>query len=73
MQITIPDNVNLLGQAAAAGLANIETYVFHLIERDTERIAIQEGLDAIRQGRKRHSTEFEAEFHEKDGISSRQL
>jgi hypothetical protein len=70
MQITIPDNVNLLGQATAAGFANVEAYVFHLIERDTERIAIQEGLDAVRQGRKRPFAEFEAEFRLKHGIVS---
>jgi hypothetical protein len=70
MQITIPDNVNLPGQAAAAGFANIEAYVFHLIERDTERIAIQEGPDAVRQGRKRPFAEFKAEFREKHGIAA---
>jgi hypothetical protein len=72
MQINIPDNINLPTQAAAAGFASIEAYVFHLIERDIERIAIQEGLDAVRQGRKRSYAEFEAEFREKHGIAAQQ-
>ncbi|MDZ4658412.1 MAG: hypothetical protein SH868_12610 [Bythopirellula sp.] len=70
MQISIPDNVNLPDQAVAAGFANVEAYVFHLIERDTERMAIQEGLDAVRQGRTRPFAEFDAEFRKKYGIAS---
>ena len=72
MQFTIPDSLNLSNQAAAAGFANVEAYVFHLIERDTERIAIREGLDAMQQGRTRPFAEFEAEFRKKYGIQSPQ-
>ncbi len=47
MQINLPDDPRIQGLAAAAGYASVEDYVFNLIERDTERIAIEQGLDAM--------------------------
>lgn len=47
MQIHLPDAPRIQGLAAAAGYASVEDYDFNLIERKTERIAIQQGLDAM--------------------------
>lgn len=62
MKITLPDTADVQGQALAAGFAHVDEYVFSLIERDKERVAIQEGLDAMREGRRRSFEEFDAEF-----------
>ena len=68
MQINLPDTTDVQTQAIAAGFANVDEYVFSLIERDKERVAIQEGLDAMRQGRLRPLDEFDAEFRQQRGI-----
>jgi len=68
MQINLPDDPRIQGLAAAAGYASVEDYVFNLIERDTERIAIQQGLDAVKAGRTRPFGEFNTEFQEKNNI-----
>jgi hypothetical protein len=68
MQINLPDDPNIQGLATAAGYASVEDYVFSLIERDTERMAIQQGLDAMQSGRTRPFEEFDAEFREKNDI-----
>ena len=47
MQIHLPDAPRIQGLAAAAGYASVEDYDFNLVERKTERIAIQQGLDAM--------------------------
>src|SRR4051812_5987233 len=62
MQINLSETTDIQAQAVAAGFANVEEYVLNLIERDKERVAIQEGLDAIRDGRLRPFEEFDAEF-----------
>jgi hypothetical protein len=62
MQINLPDSVDILSQAQAAGFANVDDYVFSLIQRDNERRVIQSGLDAMREGRTRPFGEFDAEF-----------
>ncbi len=62
MQINLPDDPRIQGLAAAAGYASVEDYVFSLIERDTERIAIQQGLDAMKAGRTRPFEEFDADL-----------
>jgi hypothetical protein len=68
MQINLPDTFDVQGQALAAGFAHVDEYVFDLIERDKERVAVQEGLDAMRAGRKRPFEEFDAEFRKEHGI-----
>ena len=68
MQINVPDSTNIQGQAIAAGFANVDEYVLNLIERDKDRFAIQEGLDAMRDGRARSFEEFDAEFRQEHGI-----
>ncbi len=60
MQSNLPDDPRIQGLAAAAGYASVEDYVFNLIERDTERIAIQQGLDAMKAGRTRPFEDFDA-------------
>ena len=68
MQINLPDTTDVQTQAIAAGFANVDEYVFSLIERDKERVAIQEGLDAMRHGRLRPFDDFDAEFRNQRGI-----
>ena len=72
MQSNLPDDPRIQGLAAAAGYASVEDYVFNLIERDTERIAIQQGLDAMEAGRTRPFEEFDAEFREKNDIGPKE-
>ncbi len=52
----------VLDQALAAGFASVELYVQNLLDRDAERIAIQEGLEDLKAGRVRHFDEFDREF-----------
>ena len=47
MQIHLPDAPRIQGLAAIAGYASVEDYDFNLVERDTERIAIQQGQDTM--------------------------
>lgn len=68
MQINLPDAVDIQTQALAAGFAYIDEYVLSLVERDKERVAIQEGVAAMREGRKRTFDEFAAEFRRDYGI-----
>jgi hypothetical protein len=55
-------------QALAAGFANVELYVQNLLDRDAERIAIQEGIDAAAAGRVRDFDEFDREFRLRNSI-----
>jgi hypothetical protein len=68
MQINLPDSVDVVSQAHAAGFANADEYVFSLIQREQERRAIQAGLDAVRDGRTRAFSEFDAQFRKEHGI-----
>ncbi|MEX2309290.1 MAG: hypothetical protein WD738_16945 [Pirellulales bacterium] len=68
MQINLPDSTDVQSQAVAAGFASVDEYVFSLIERDKERVAIQVGLDALRDGRTRSFDDFDAEFRKDNGI-----
>ena len=55
-------------QALAADFARVELYVQDLLDRDAERLAIQEGIDALGAGRVRHFDEFDRAFRERNGI-----
>jgi len=68
MQINLPDTTDIQAQATAAGFANVDEYVFDLIERDKDRVAIQQGLEAMRDGKTRPFEEFDAEFRQEHGI-----
>jgi len=70
MQITLPDDLDLQSQAIEAGFATVEDYVRVLLERDAERVAIQQGIDDMRAGRVRPLEEFDAEFRRKHQIPS---
>lgn len=68
MDLHLPDAIDLPDLAAAAGYANVDQYVRSLIERDKDRLAIQAGLDAMRDGRTRPFDEFDAEFRKEHGL-----
>ena len=71
MQIEIPDDFNVQAQAAAAGFASVDEYVAMLLERDAERVAISEGLQAMKEGRMRPFDEFDREFRQRHGLAPR--
>jgi hypothetical protein len=55
-------------QAVAAGYASVELYVQDLLDRDAERLAIQEGIDALNAGRVMEFDAFDREFRLRNGI-----
>lgn len=59
-------------QAAAAGFATVELYIQSLLEKDAERLAIQQGIDAQRAGRHRPFEDFDQDFRKKNGLVPRQ-
>lgn len=69
MQIDIPDRCNLRAQAVAAGFATVEDYIVSLVERDAERAAIQQGLEAMKAGKTRAFEEFDRDFRQQQGLS----
>jgi len=71
MQLVDIDERTVLEQAAAAGFATPELYIQSLLERDAERLAIQEGIDSYKAGRHRPFDEFEQEFRERNGLPPR--
>lgn len=72
MQIEIPDRCNPQSQAIAAGFASVEDYIVSLLDRDAERAAIQEGIDAMQAGRVRPFEEFDREFRQQHGLVPRE-
>jgi hypothetical protein len=70
MQLDGFNDQNLQNQAQAAGFASVEHYVRSLVERDAERLAIQEGLDALAEGHVRDFDEFDREFRARNGITA---
>lgn len=70
MQITLPDDPDLETQAIAAGFATIEDYVRVLLDRDAERVAIQQGIDAMRAGKVQSFEEFDSAFRRRHQIPS---
>ncbi|QDU57865.1 hypothetical protein [Aeoliella mucimassa] len=68
MQIHIDDSFNLSSQATAAGFASVNHYIQHLLDRDRERLAIQEGLDDVKHGRTQDLEDFDRDFREKNSI-----
>ncbi|MCO6045771.1 hypothetical protein NG895_17880 [Aeoliella sp. ICT_H6.2] len=49
----------------------MEAYLQILVERDRERLAIAEGIEAMRAGRVRPFEEFDREFREQHGLEPR--
>jgi predicted transcriptional regulator len=70
MQIEIPDHCEAEKQAIAAGFASVEQYVVALLDRDAERAAIQEGLDAMKAGRFRPFEDFDREFRQMHNLAA---
>ena len=68
MQINLPDDAEK--QSIAAGFANVEQYILSLLDRDRERLAIEEGLEAMRQGRVEKFDDFDARFRQQNGIAA---
>jgi len=64
MQIEIPDAAK--DQALAAGFANVEEYVHMLLEKDSDRVAILQGLETGSDGRQKFFPEFVRQFREND-------
>ena len=60
MQIRLPEDTET--QSLAAGYANVEQYVHSLVLRDRERLAIEEGIAAMKEGRVQDFDEFDREF-----------
>ena len=69
MQIELPDEVQ--HQAVAAGFASVEDYVTTLLDRDAERVAIQQGLQAMESGKVRDFDEFDRDFRVRNRLSER--
>lgn len=60
MQINLPKETEL--QSLAAGYASVEMYVHRLVIQDRERLVIEQGIEAMKQGRVRHFDDFDHEF-----------
>lgn len=72
MQIEIPDSPDFQSQAISAGFASIEDYVLTLLNRDAERVAIQQGIDDMKAGRVQPFEEFDTELRAEFGFAPRQ-
>ena len=71
MQIELPDDVDYQALATAAGFASLEDYVVRLLEREAERKAIQEGMDAMKAGDGQPLEEFDAQLRREFGFAPR--
>jgi predicted transcriptional regulator len=76
MHIDLPqDFIQRVQQRAASGQGMTEADVIRkaldtLDWHDAERMAIQEGIDAMNAGRVQGLDEFDGEFRQKNGIAS---
>ena len=74
MQIELPDDVTQRVKqraAATAGVSEVDIIrkgLDALDRQDNERVAIQEGIDAMNDGRVQDFEEFDREFREKNSI-----
>ncbi|MFC1757901.1 hypothetical protein ACFL2H_03925 [Planctomycetota bacterium] len=66
MQVKLPEDAERL--SVAAGFASVDQYVFSLVQKDRERLAIQEGIDALAEHRVQDFEEFDREFRKTNGI-----
>lgn len=69
MQIEIPDNRNVHAQAVAAGFSSVEDDISVLLDRDAERVAVQAGLRAMKEGRVRPFEEFDRDFRKANDLA----
>ena len=66
MEISLPDDAEK--QSVAAGYANVQQYIHSLVRRDRERLAIEEGIAAMKEGKIQDFDDFDREFRERHGI-----
>ena len=66
MQISIPEDAQQ--QSIAAGFASVEQYVLSLVRRDRERLAIEKGIAALKQGQVQDFSDFDSEFRARKGL-----
>lgn len=66
MQIKLPEDTE--SQSLAAGFASVEQYVHSLVLRDRERLAIEEGISAMKEGRLQDFDEFDRDFRKTHSI-----
>lgn len=55
-------------QTNAAGFATIELCIQNLLELDSDRLAIQKGIDSLKNGHHRPFDEFDREFRQANGL-----
>lgn len=67
MQINLPEEAE--HQSVAAGYASVEQYIHSLVARDRERLAIQEGIQAMKQGQTEEFDAFDKNFRQENGLS----
>jgi acetoin utilization deacetylase AcuC-like enzyme len=68
MHISLPEDTR--EQAVAAGFADAEQYVYSLVQRDRERLAIQAGVDAWKEDRIEDFHQFDRAFRQRNGLAS---
>ena len=71
MIIELPDDRDIKSQAIAAGFSAVEDYVKALLDRDAERVAIQQGIDDMNSGRMQPLAEVDAEIRRTFGFAPR--
>ncbi len=72
MMIELPADRDIQSQAIAAGYASVDDYVRVLLDRDAERVAIQQGIDAMNAGDMRPWEEVDADLRQKFGFPPRE-
>jgi hypothetical protein len=71
MKIELPNDRDFEAQAVAAGYSTLEDYLVTLLDRDLDRVAIQQGLDDLLAGRVRPFEEFDGDLRRDFGFSPR--
>ena len=71
MIIELPNDRDIQSQAIAAGFASVADYVRTLLDRDAERVAIQEGIDDMSAGRMQPFQDVDAEIRQEFGFAPR--
>jgi hypothetical protein len=59
------------GQAVAAGYSDVNLYIRSLLERDADRLAVQQGIESMKAGRVRPFDEFDRDFRARNGLPPR--
>jgi hypothetical protein len=67
MEISLPDDAEK--PSVAAGYASVEQYIHSLVRRDRERLPIEEGIDAMKEGKVQDFDDFDREFRKRHGLA----